>query len=339
MLKGKTALVTGSTSGIGLGVAQCLARAGRQHRAQRLRRHRGRARPRWRRSACKVGYHGADMSKPAEIEDMMAYAEREFGGVDVLVNNAGIQHVAPVEDFPVEKWDAIIAINLSSAFHTTRLALPGMKRDELGPRHQHRVGARAGRLGAEVGLRGGQARHRRLHQGGGARNGDHRRHRQRHLPRLGADAAGAEADRRARRARRHRDRRGQAPTCWPRSSRRCSSPRRSSWASWRCSCARRPPTTCAAWPGTSTAAGPRSRPQYRSAVSGFDVCTAAVHRHAVTRCALPGFAPARPAGSPAAPSAALRARIIGIGRTGGGSLVVDVDLAQRVAGDSRTACA
>jgi 3-hydroxybutyrate dehydrogenase len=75
----------------------------------------------------RAGYHGADMSKPAEIEAMMAYAAAEFGGVDVLVNNAGIQHVAPVESFPVERWDAIIAINLSSAFHTTRLALAAMR--------------------------------------------------------------------------------------------------------------------------------------------------------------------------------------------------------------------
>jgi 3-hydroxybutyrate dehydrogenase len=80
----------------------------------------------------KVGYHGADMSKPAEIEAMMAYAAAEFGGVDILVNNAGIQHVAAVEDFPVERWDAIIAINLSSAFHTTRLALAAMKANGWG---------------------------------------------------------------------------------------------------------------------------------------------------------------------------------------------------------------
>ena len=80
----------------------------------------------------KVGYHGADMSKPADIEAMMKYAAEAFGRVDVLVNNAGIQHVAPVEDFPVEKWDAIIAINLSSAFHTTRLAIPGMKQRNWG---------------------------------------------------------------------------------------------------------------------------------------------------------------------------------------------------------------
>jgi 3-hydroxybutyrate dehydrogenase len=80
----------------------------------------------------RVGYHGADMSQPAQIADLMAYAAQDFGGVDILVNNAGIQHVAPVEDFPPEKWDAIIAINLSSAFHTTRLALPGMKQRNWG---------------------------------------------------------------------------------------------------------------------------------------------------------------------------------------------------------------
>jgi 3-hydroxybutyrate dehydrogenase len=74
-----------------------------------------------------VAYHGADMSKPAEIEDMMAFAASRFGRIDILVNNAGIQHVARVEDFPVERWDAVIAINLSSAFHATRLALPAMR--------------------------------------------------------------------------------------------------------------------------------------------------------------------------------------------------------------------
>jgi 3-hydroxybutyrate dehydrogenase len=76
---------------------------------------------------CTVGYHGADMSKPDEIEAMVKYAEMEMGGIDILVNNAGIQHVAPIDEFPVERWDAVIAINLTSAFHTTRLALPAMK--------------------------------------------------------------------------------------------------------------------------------------------------------------------------------------------------------------------
>ena len=83
-------------------------------------------------NAIRIGYHGADMSKPAEIEAMFAYADAEFGGVDILVNNAGIQYVANVEDFPTERWDAIIAINLTSAFHTTRLAVPGMKRKNWG---------------------------------------------------------------------------------------------------------------------------------------------------------------------------------------------------------------
>jgi 3-hydroxybutyrate dehydrogenase len=131
MLKGKTALVTGSTSGIGLGIALCLARQGANivlngfgetEAAQAAVRELG----------VKVGYHGADMSKPDEIEAMMAYAAAEFGGVDVLVNNAGIQHVANIEDFPVERWDAIIAINLSSAFHTTRLAVPAMRKQNWG---------------------------------------------------------------------------------------------------------------------------------------------------------------------------------------------------------------
>ncbi|PPE70573.1 3-hydroxybutyrate dehydrogenase [Caldimonas thermodepolymerans] len=126
MLKGKTALVTGSTSGIGLGIACALARQG----ANVVLNGFGDAQAAKAEVAAfgtRVSYHGADMSRPAEIEDLIRHAEAEFGGVDILVNNAGIQHVANVEDFPVEKWDAIIAINLTSAFHTTRLALPGMK--------------------------------------------------------------------------------------------------------------------------------------------------------------------------------------------------------------------
>nr|WP_297353207.1 3-hydroxybutyrate dehydrogenase [uncultured Caldimonas sp.] len=131
MLKGKTALVTGSTSGIGLGIAKSLAQQG----ANIVLNGFGEvdaAKAEVAALGVKVGYHGADMSKPAEIEDLMRYAQSEFGGVDILVNNAGIQHVANVEDFPVEKWDAIIAINLTSAFHTTRLALPGMKAKDWG---------------------------------------------------------------------------------------------------------------------------------------------------------------------------------------------------------------
>ena len=135
MLKGKTALVTGSTSGIGLGVAACLARHGANVLLNGFGDSAGpiaEVAEAGKAHGVRVGYHGADMSKPDEIEAMMAHAEREFGGVDVLVNNAGIQHVALVEDFPTAKWDAIIAINLSSAFHTTRLAIPGMRRKNWG---------------------------------------------------------------------------------------------------------------------------------------------------------------------------------------------------------------
>ena len=135
MLKGKTALVTGSTSGIGLGIAQQLAAQGAHvilngfgdvdaPKAEVL--QAGSA------HGIRVGYHGADMSKASEIEAMMAYVQSEFGGVDILVNNAGIQFVAHVEAFPPEKWDAILAINLSSAFHTMRLAVPGMRAKNWG---------------------------------------------------------------------------------------------------------------------------------------------------------------------------------------------------------------
>ena len=127
MLTGRTALVTGSTSGIGLGIAKALA----MHGANIVLNGFGDVEAAKRQFAdldCELGYHPADMSVPGQIADMVAYAERTLGRVDILVNNAGIQHVAPVDEFPPEKWDAIIAINLSSAFHSTRLALPGMKR-------------------------------------------------------------------------------------------------------------------------------------------------------------------------------------------------------------------
>ena len=126
MLKNKTALVTGSTSGIGLGIAKALARQGANIMLNGFGDIEG-AKAEVAALGVKVSYHGADMSKPADIEAMMAAATAEFGCVDILVNNAGIQHVAKVEDFPVDRWDAIIAINLSSAFHATRLALPAMQ--------------------------------------------------------------------------------------------------------------------------------------------------------------------------------------------------------------------
>lgn len=126
MLAGRTALVTGSTSGIGLGIAKSLAQQG----ANIVLNGFGNAEEALdevRQFAPATGYHGADMSKHAEIEDMIRYAEKMFGSVDILVNNAGIQHLSPVESYPVEVWDRTLAINLSAAFHTTRLALPGMK--------------------------------------------------------------------------------------------------------------------------------------------------------------------------------------------------------------------
>ena len=130
ILANKTALITGSTSGIGLGIAHALAAQGadimlngfgdaaliESLKKDLASRH-----------GVRVLHHGADMTKPAEIEDMIRSTESQLGRLDVLVNNAGIQHVAPVEEFPVDRWDAVIAINLSSAFHTIRCALPGMK--------------------------------------------------------------------------------------------------------------------------------------------------------------------------------------------------------------------
>jgi 3-hydroxybutyrate dehydrogenase len=131
MLKGKTALVTGSTSGIGLGLAKALAAQGANVMLNGFGDADG---PKAEVAAhgVKVAYHGADMSKAAEIEAMMKACEKELGPVDILVNNAGIQHVANVEDFPPDRWDAVIAINLSSAFHTMRLALPSMKQRNWG---------------------------------------------------------------------------------------------------------------------------------------------------------------------------------------------------------------
>jgi len=128
-LKGKVALVTGSTSGIGLAIAKALAAEGAKLMINGF----GDA-GEIKRECDTLGalHDGADMSKPEEIAAMMKRCADELGGPDILVNNAGIQHVAPVEDFPPERWDAIIAINLSSAFHTTRHALPGMKQRQWG---------------------------------------------------------------------------------------------------------------------------------------------------------------------------------------------------------------
>lgn len=130
-LNGKTALVTGSTSGIGLGIARVLAKAG----AQLILNGFGdsaSAREEIAQLGKKPGYHDADLRDVLQIEAMMRYAESQFAGVDILVNNAGIQHVAPVDAFPVEKWNDIIAINLSAVFHTSRLVLPAMREKNWG---------------------------------------------------------------------------------------------------------------------------------------------------------------------------------------------------------------
>ncbi|MET3717998.1 3-hydroxybutyrate dehydrogenase [Pseudomonas sp. PvP001] len=125
-LHGKTALVTGSTSGIGLGIASVLA----AHGANVVLNGFGdptAALAEVRRHGTQVAHHGADVSDPAQLAELFEYVRTSLGGVDILVNNAGIQHVEAVEAFPVERWDAIIAINLSSVFHGIRLALPGMR--------------------------------------------------------------------------------------------------------------------------------------------------------------------------------------------------------------------
>ena len=128
-LEGKVALVTGSTSGIGLAIARALAAEGAKLMINGF----GEAAD-IERECTELGeiHDGADMSKPADIERMMKRCADELGGPDILVNNAGIQHVSPVEDFPPEKWDAILAINLSSAFHTSRFAIPAMKQKKWG---------------------------------------------------------------------------------------------------------------------------------------------------------------------------------------------------------------
>jgi 3-hydroxybutyrate dehydrogenase len=135
MLKGRNAVITGSTSGIGLGIARALAKDGANVLLNgfgvrdEIEKERSGIEKEF---DVKALYSAADMTKPAEIAAMIKTAETQLGSCDILVNNAGIQHVAPIEDFPIEKWDQIIAINLSAAFHAIRAAVPGMKKRKWG---------------------------------------------------------------------------------------------------------------------------------------------------------------------------------------------------------------
>src|SRR5271168_4174682 len=174
MLKGKSALVTGSTSGIGLGIARGLAAQGANITINgfgdkdAIEKERSGIQKDF---GVEALYSPADMTKPAEIAAMVQTSQQRFGSLDILVNNAGVQFVSPIEDFPIEKWDQIIAINLTSAFHAVRAAVPIMKA-------------------------AGQARHSRPDQDRGAGGGARRDHLQRHLPRIRQDAPGRGADRR-----------------------------------------------------------------------------------------------------------------------------------------------
>src|SRR5947208_12567909 len=135
MLKGKSVVVTGSTSGIGLAIARAFAKEGANITINgfgdktAIEKERAGLETEF---GVKAIYSGADVTKPAEIAEMIATTEKTFGSVDVLVNNAGIQFVAKVEDFPIDKWDAVIATNLSAGFHTTRVAIPGLKKRKCG---------------------------------------------------------------------------------------------------------------------------------------------------------------------------------------------------------------
>jgi len=253
LLHGKTALVTGSTSGIGLGIAKSLARQGANIVLNGFGDAEG-PKAEIRALGVQVLYHGADMSKPAEIEDMMRQASATFGQVDVLVNNAGIQHVANVEDFPVEKWDAIIAINLSSAFHTTRLAMPAMRAANWGRvinvASAHGLVASAQKsayVASKHGIVGfTKAVALETATTGVTSNAICPGWVLTPLVQKQVDARALPAARPTPKPPRN---------CWAKSSPRCSSPPRKNWVNSPCSCVPPPATTCAAWPGRWMVAG------------------------------------------------------------------------------------
>ncbi|MGY3503427.1 NAD(P)-dependent dehydrogenase (short-subunit alcohol dehydrogenase family) [Bradyrhizobium sp. USDA 4471] len=207
MLKNKVAVVTGSTSGIGLGIARELARLranlvlngfGEPGEIESIRSGIERE------HGVRVVYDGADMSKEHAVRGMIARTIETFGRLDILVNNAGIQFTAPIEEFPAAKWNAILDINLSAAFHGIAAAVPQMKKQRWGTDRQHRVDARPGRIDAQGGLCRSQARVGRSDQGGRSGDGGQRRHLQYSLSRVGTNALGRKADQRHRRSKAHK---------------------------------------------------------------------------------------------------------------------------------------
>ncbi len=265
MLKGKTALVTGSTSGIGLGIAKSLAAQGANIVLNGFGDAEG---PQAEIAAMgvKVAYHGADMSQVSDIEAMMKFAADTFGRVDILVNNAGIQHIARIEDFPVERWDAILAINLSSAFHATRLALPAMKAANWGRiinvASVHGLVASAEKSAYVAAKHGivGLTKVTALENAtsGITCNAICPGWVLTPLVQKQVDAKAAAWASPMRTPRR---------CCWAKKSLPCSSPPPRSWGPWRCFSAPPPPTMCAVWPGTWTAAGRRSNVCLRGRVA------------------------------------------------------------------------